>query len=106
MMIAVDANGADRGPATVAEGVRRSGVDALVFGPAAELGDAGERAQIIDAPVAVSGEDDPVRSVRERPEASVVQAAEAVGDDRAEALGSAGAPGRGLPAALVQTMRT
>jgi hypothetical protein len=32
-VIAVDANGADQGPGAVAEGVRRSGLPVLLFGP-------------------------------------------------------------------------
>jgi glycerol-3-phosphate acyltransferase PlsX len=104
-MIAVDANGADRGPATVAEGAKRSGVPTLVFGPASELAGAGDLAEIVDAPVAVSGEDEPVRAVRSRPEASVVQAATAVEEGRAEALVSAGATGGVLAASLLHIKR-
>ena len=40
-MIAVDANGADQGPGAVAEGVRRSGLPVLLFGPKLELLGAG-----------------------------------------------------------------
>ena len=43
-MIAVDANGADQGPSAVAEGVRRSGLPVLLFGPAAQLAGAGPQA--------------------------------------------------------------
>ena len=49
-MIALDANGADRGPATVAEGGRLSGVPVTLYGPAAEL--AGFE-PVVDAPVAI-----------------------------------------------------
>ena len=49
-MIAVDANGADQGPAAVAEGARRSGTSTLVFGPEAELG---EGIEVVDAPEAI-----------------------------------------------------
>ena len=67
-MIAVDANGADAGPAAVADGARMSGERVLVFGPAAELGDGIE---VVDAPVGVAGSDEPVRAVRYTPDASI-----------------------------------
>jgi glycerol-3-phosphate acyltransferase PlsX len=104
-VIAVDANGADRGPAAVAEGVRAAGVPALVFGPAAELGGAGELAEIVDAPDAIAAGHEPVRAVRERPEASIVRAAQAVGEGRAEALVSAGSTGPTLAAATLSVKR-
>ena len=45
-MIAVDANGADKGPGAVAEGVGRSGLPVLLFGPEPEIrGPAGPRAR-------------------------------------------------------------
>ncbi len=49
-MIALDANGADRGPRTVAEGGAASGVPVTIFGPASELSGF---ANVVDAPVAV-----------------------------------------------------
>ena len=49
-MVSVDANGADRGPGAVAEGVRRCGLPVLLFGPTAELSQAGPHAEIVDAP--------------------------------------------------------
>jgi phosphate acyltransferase len=104
-VIAVDANGADGGPGVVAEGVRRSEERALVFGPAEELVNAGELAEIVDAPVAIRGGAEPVAAVREKPEASIVQAARAVGDGRAEALVSAGTTGPTLAAATLSIKR-
>jgi phosphate acyltransferase len=101
-VIAVDANGADRGPATVAEGARRSGERVLLFGPAADLGDAGE---VVDAPVAIGGGQEPTRSVRRQHDASIVQAAVAVGDGRAAALVSAGSTGPTLAAATLYIKR-
>ena len=104
-MIAVDANGADAGPAAVAEGARRSGERVLLFGPAAEIGDPGKEVQVVDAPERISGDEEPVRAVRSRPEASIVQAAAAVADGRAEALVSAGATGPTLAAATLAIKR-
>jgi phosphate acyltransferase len=104
-VIAVDANGADRGPAAVAEGVRQSGVPALVFGPASELAGAGELAQVVDAPLAIGGQEEPTRAVRSKPDASIVQAAQAVAEGRADALVSAGATGGVLAASLLTIKR-
>src|ERR687896_206437 len=92
-VIAVDANGADQGPAAVAEGVRRSGVPVLLFGPASRLGGAGPRAEVVDAPVTVKAGGEPVAAVRSKRDASIVQAARAVGVGRADALVSAGFTG-------------
>jgi phosphate acyltransferase len=101
-VIAVDANGADQGPATVAEGARRSGIPALLFGPAAELGDGVE---IVDAPERIESGAEPVRAVREHPEASIVRAAKAVAEGRADALVSAGSTGPTMAAATLSIKR-
>jgi len=104
-VIAVDANGADQGPRAVAEGVRRSGLPALVFGPAAEIADAGPNAELVDAPEVIKGGDEPAAAVRTRREASIVQAAAAVGDGRAAALVSAGSTGPTLAAGTLAIKR-
>ncbi len=101
-MIAVDCNGADGGPALVADGARRSGEHVLLFGPARELGDG---AGVVDAPVRIGGDEEPVRGVRSKPEASIVQAARAVAEGRAEALVSAGSTGPTLAAATLSIKR-
>ena len=103
-MIALDANGADRGPATVAEGGRGSGVPVLLFGPEAELGGPG-RDDVVDAPVFVSNDEEPARAVRSKPDASIVQAARAVADGRAHGLVSAGSTGAALAAGLFHLKR-
>jgi glycerol-3-phosphate acyltransferase PlsX len=104
-VIAVDANGADQGPAAVAEGVRRSALPVLLLGPAGELTDAGPRAEIVDAPQTVRAGGEPVAAVRSRRDASIVQAARAVADGRAEALVSAGSTGPTLAAATLSIKR-
>jgi phosphate acyltransferase len=102
-VIAVDANGADQGPAAVAEGARRSGVAVTLFGPAEQLRGAGP---VVDAPVAIGAqEEEPTRAVRRRPDASIVLAARAVAEGRADALVSAGATGGVLAAALLEIKR-
>jgi glycerol-3-phosphate acyltransferase PlsX len=105
-VIAVDANGADKGPAAVAEGVGRSGLPVLLFGPAAEVsGLAGPHAEIVDAPETIKSGEEAVAAVRSRLDASIVQAARAVGEGRAEALVSAGSTGPTLAAATISIRR-
>jgi glycerol-3-phosphate acyltransferase PlsX len=106
--IAVDANGADRGPAEVAAGAAlaaEAGARVLLFGPAAELGAVPEGVEVVDAPVSVAKVADPARAVRSTPEASIVQAAAAVAEGRADALVSGGATGATLAAALFNVRR-
>jgi glycerol-3-phosphate acyltransferase PlsX len=104
-VIAVDANGADQGPGAVAEGVRRSGIPVRLFGPRAELGGAGPHAEVVDAPEAIKGGDEPVGAVRSRKNASIVLAAQAVADGEADALVSAGSTGPTLAAGTLTIRR-
>jgi phosphate acyltransferase len=105
-VIAVDANGADEGPAAVAEGVGRSGLPVLLFGPQAEIrGPAGALAEVVDAPETVKAGEEAVAAVRTKPDASIVQAARAVGEGRADALVSAGSTGPTLAAATLSIKR-
>jgi phosphate acyltransferase len=101
-VIALDANGADRGPAVVAEGGRGSGVPVTLFGPAAELG---EGADVVDAPVYVTNDEEPANAVRAKPESSVVLAARALAEGRADGLVSAGSTGAVLAASLFHVKR-
>lgn len=101
-MIALDANGADRGPRTVAQGGRDSGVPVTVFGPAAEL-DGYDN--VVDAPVAVTNDEEPARAVRAKPESSIVQAAKAVGSGEAGAFVTPGNTGAALAAGLFHLKR-
>jgi glycerol-3-phosphate acyltransferase PlsX len=104
-VVSVDANGADGGPGAVAEGVRRCGLPVLLFGPAAELSGAGPHAEVVDAPETIRGGEEPAAAVRARREASIVQAAAAVGEGRAEALVSAGSTGPTLAAGTIAIRR-
>ena len=63
---------------------RRSDEEVLLFGPEAAMGEPGARVQIVDAPEKIAGGEEPVRAVRSRPDASIVQAARAVGEGRAD----------------------
>ena len=105
-MIAVDANGPDHGPRAVAEGVARSGLPVLLFGPAGEIAEAaGPYAEVVDAPETVKAGEEAVAAVRLKRDASIVQAAAAVGDGRADALVSAGSTGPTLAAATLSIRR-
>jgi len=101
-MIALDANGADRGPRNVAEGGRRAGVPVTIFGPAAELEGFGD---VVDAPVAITNDEDPARAVRAKPDASIVLAARAVKEGRAGGFVTPGSTGAALAAGLFHLKR-
>src|SRR3984957_2033465 len=107
-VIAVDANGADLGPAEVAAAARLAasqGVRVLLFGPASHLGPPGGGVEIIDAPVSIAKDPDPVRAVRGTPDASIVQAARAVAEGRAQALVCNGSTGAALVAGQLHIRR-
>ncbi|HEY4427476.1 MAG TPA: phosphate acyltransferase PlsX [Solirubrobacteraceae bacterium] len=106
--MAVDCNGADLGPAEVAAGAAiaaAGGVRVLLFGPAAELGEQPEGVEVVDAPVSVAKAPDPVAAVRSTPDASIVQAAVAVAQGRAQALVCAGGTGAALAAGTFNIKR-
>jgi phosphate acyltransferase len=106
--VAVDAGGADLGPREVAAGAARaaaSGVGVLLFGPAAEIGEVPAGVEVVDAPVSIAKAADPAFAVRSTPEASIVQAARAVADGRADALVSGGSTGSALAAGLFNLKR-
>jgi glycerol-3-phosphate acyltransferase PlsX len=102
-VIALDANGADRGAATVAAGGRQSGVPVKIFGPAAEVG--GPAPDVVDAPVAITNEDEPARAVRARPDSSLVQAARSVAAGDCRGVVSAGPTGALMAASLLHLKR-
>ncbi len=61
--------------------------------------------EVIDAPVSIAKSPDPVRAVRSTPDASIVQAAKAIGEGRAQALVCAGGTGAALAAGLFNIKR-
>ena len=106
--VAVDANGADLGPAEVAAGAATAaaqGVRVLLYGPAASFGEVAEGVEIVDAPVSIAKAPDPVIAVRSTPDASIVQAARAVAEGRADALVAGGSTGAALAAGLFNIRR-
>jgi phosphate acyltransferase len=108
-VVAVDCNGADLGPAEVAAGAALAtaqGARVILFGPARELGEPPPGAEIVDAPLSIAKAVDPASAVRANPEASIVQAARAVADGRAQAFVCAGGTGAALAAGLFNIKRT
>jgi phosphate acyltransferase len=106
--VAVDAGGADLGPAEVAAGATgaaAAGIGVILFGPADEIGPVGPGVEVVDAPVSIAKAADPAFAVRSTPEASIVQAAKAVADGRADALVSGGSTGSALAAGLFNIRR-
>src|SRR4051812_29659526 len=95
--VAVDANGADLGPAEVAAGaalaVAQSDIRVRLYGPAAEIGETAPGVEVVDAPVSIAKAPDPAYAVKRTPESSIVQAARAVGGGECDALVSGGSTG-------------
>src|SRR3954463_2570345 len=108
MRIAVDANGADLGPAEVAAGAAiaaQRGVTPVLFGPAAEIGEVADGVEVVDAPVSIAKAPEPVSAVRQTPDASIVQAAKAVAEGDCQALVAGGTTGAALAAGLFNIKR-
>jgi phosphate acyltransferase len=106
--VAVDANGADLGAREVAAGAAAAaerGTRVLLFGPAAEIGSVPSGVEVVDAPVSIAKAADPALAVRSTPDASIVQAARAVAEGRAQALVSGGSTGSALAAGLFNMRR-
>jgi glycerol-3-phosphate acyltransferase PlsX len=107
-VVAVDANGADLGPAEVAAGAALAaskGARVLLFGPAAELGETPPGVEVVDAPVSIAKAEDPAAAARLRKDASIVMATRAVAEGRAQALVCAGGTGAALAAGTFNIKR-
>jgi phosphate acyltransferase len=108
LTVAVDANGADLGVAEVAKGAAiaaQRGAKVLLFGDAGEVGTMPDGVEVIHAPISIAKAADPVAAVRSTPDASIVQAARAVGEGRADALVAGGSTGSALAAATFHIKR-
>ncbi len=106
--VAVDAGGADLGPAEVAAGAAAAaatGIRTILFGAAGQIGAVPAGVEVVDAPVSIAKSADPAFAVRSTPEASIVQAARAVAKGQAQALVSGGSTGSALAAALFNLKR-
>ena len=101
--VALDGFGAEQGFEVLAEGARLAAADGIalrVFGPAPELGLEGvDRIEVVPTEEWISNEEDPVKAVRAKEEASVVRAAGDVADGRSQALVSHGSTGATMAAA-------
>jgi glycerol-3-phosphate acyltransferase PlsX len=107
-VVAVDCNGADLGPGEVAAGAALAvsrGARVVLFGPAAELGAMPAGVEVVDAPVSIAKAADPVAAARTTPDSSIVQAARAVAEGRAQALVCAGGTGAALAAGTFNIRR-
>jgi len=100
--------GGDNAPAeTVAGAVEasRKGVDVVLVGNSdvlsAELAEHAYRLPIVDAPEVIGMGDDPIRAIRDKPNASVVVAARLVSEGSAGGFISAGSTGAAMAAAAV-----
>jgi len=107
--VAFDALGAEAGSAAVIAGVLAAAADGIgvrVFGPAADLGGlASDRVEVIDTTTAIGNDEEPVRAVRSRPDASIVRAAADVAAGSSQALASPGSTGATMTAALFALKR-
>lgn len=106
--VAVDANGADLGPAEVAAGAAIAasrGIRVKLFGPAAQAGDPAPGVELVDAPLSVAKDPDPARAVRANPDSSIARAASAVSSGEADALVAGGSTGAVLAAGLFEIKR-
>ncbi len=107
--VAFDALGAESGIDAVSEGVAMAAADGIavrVFGPAAALSGIGSGlVEVIETTEFIGNDEEPVRAVRSRPEASIVRAAADVAEGRSDALASPGSTGATMTAALFALKR-
>lgn len=107
--IAIDAMGGDHAPQAILEGVKEAlatydDIEFKLYGNEQQMDQAliqDPRIQVIHTEEVISGEDDPVRAVRRKKDASMIMAARAVKDGEADVLLSAGNTGALLAAGLL-----
>ncbi len=108
MIIALDAMGGDHGPKESVKGAEKAiqafpDLEILLIGNEAEIKKyqtVTERITIIHTEEVITGDDEPVRAVRRKKNASMVLAAQAVKDKKADACISAGNTGALMAAGL------
>jgi phosphate acyltransferase len=99
--------GGDRAPGEIVAGAllaAESGLDVVLVGDPAKLGDTGGL-RVLPASQSVDMHEDPARSVRTKKDSSLVRAAEAVRYGRASAMVSAGNTGATMASALLRMGR-
>ena len=103
--VAVDALGGDRAPEEIVAGAREaasSEIQPVLFGPAG-LETAG--LPLVETTDAIDMDEHPARSVRAKPESSLVRAVRSVADGEADTVVSAGSTGAMLAASLLHIRR-
>src|SRR5437879_13667376 len=103
--IAVDALGGDRAPEEVVAGALEAaieGIEPILFGPAG-LDTGG--LELVETTQAIGMDEKPAEAVKAKPDSSLVAACRAVGQQQADAVGSAGDPGAMLAACSLQPAR-
>ena len=103
--IAVDAMGADRGPAEIVAGAKDAAstqLEPVIVGP---RGLDTQGLELIEAPDVIAMDEKPTDAVRSKPNSSLVVACRVVAEGRAEAVVSPGNTGAMLAASLVHLRR-
>lgn len=107
--IAVDAMGGDNAPQAIVEGVNQaladfSDIEIQLYGDEAKIKTylkANDRVSIIHTDEKINSDDEPVKAIRKKKQASMVLGAQAVKDGKADAVLSAGNTGALLAAGLL-----
>lgn len=113
MKIAIDGMGGDFAPQAIVEGVNLalqqfSNIEIQLYGVKEQLEkyvQPNDRLTIIHCEEVISGEDDPVRSIRRKKDASMVRMLEAVKEGKADACLSAGNTGAYMAGGLLKVGR-
>lgn len=111
--LAIDGMGGDFAPQSIVEGVNLalkefSNIEVLLYGKKQELEkyiEPNDRLTIIHCEEVVSGEDDPVRSIRRKKDSSMVRMLEDVKEGKADACLSAGNTGAYMAGGLLKVGR-
>ncbi|MCB5055787.1 phosphate acyltransferase PlsX [Streptococcus mutans] len=107
--IAVDAMGGDNAPQAIVEGINQaladfSDIEIQLYGDEAKIKTylkANDRVSIIHTDEKINSDDEPVKAIRKKKQASMVLGAQAVKDGKADAVLSAGNTGALLAAGLL-----
>lgn len=106
--IAIDAMGGDNAPKAIVEGVNKAlaefdDIAVTLYGNEAKIRDyltVSDRVSVVHTDEKINSDDEPVKSIRKKKQASMVLGAQAVKDQQADALISAGNTGALLAAGL------